>query len=210
MTAKILIVLIYLVSSLVVTGQTTSKINNVELKQDDFQKNKVVDFLKVDQELRKYYECNFTGKFSQIPNEVKTKLRKSFPNYDFMIAEMETFKDPPVKKEKLVLIIDTSKNDVAAFIWAFNWALPSKSFKNILQNRQVSSSQEALKIIDPLARLILYTGSGKIGSSTSTKNKAKIDMLLGDEVFRTLELKIHDNSRLGNLIVKKQDGEILK
>jgi len=174
--------------------------------QDQEWQSKVTEFLETNQELRKYYNCRFTGEFRSLPENLQAELEHAFPKYKFFIANMEVYLDPPTKKHDLILVTDAESGTVVSFVWFFSWTMPSASFEQILLGDKVKSKEETLNRVKSLAELIVYTGNGKVGKATLQKGKITVEMLNGEEVFRILEVKIDKESRLGRLTIRRQDG----
>src|ERR1041384_1712993 len=145
---------------------------SVMSQREDPQESEVVDFLKTNSELQKSFTCRFKGEFSKIPEDLRTELKKAFPEYKFYIAKMEVYLDPPAKEYDLILIADANNAHVAAFVWGYYWTLPpSSSFDGILKRHQARSNVDALNQVRALARLISYASNDQVGKATARNGR---------------------------------------
>ncbi|HEX3251927.1 MAG TPA: hypothetical protein VHS05_21000 [Pyrinomonadaceae bacterium] len=175
---------------------------------DAVEGEKLVAFLNSSSELRKSFNCRFTGEFLPIPRRLQADLRQAFPAYRFYIAKMEVYIDPPPKEYDLIVLADAKTEEIAAYVWGSYWTLPpSASFEHILQGQQAKSKEEALNQVKLLAELIVHTNNDKVGKAITEKRKLKVELLRGDGVFRILEIKIDKELRLGRLSITGIDGK---
>lgn len=188
-------------------GQPQAPPESGKSKQNERQGRAAVDFLNTNQELRKHYSCRFTGEFRSIPDDLEAELESAFPKSRFLIAEMEVYTDPPVRKRDLVLVTDGTTGVVTGFIWFFGWTMPSASFQRLLLGEKVTSKQRTLSQLRTLAKLIVYTGSGRLGKAYVRKAKISVELIAREEVFRTLEVRIDRKCLLGFLTIRRQDGK---
>ena len=176
--------------------------------REDLQEGEVIAFLKTNSELQKSFTSRFKGEFRQMPDDLRTELKKALPEFRFYIAKMEVYLDPPAKEYDLILIADANTAQVASFVWGHYWTLPpSTSFERILKGHQARSKDDALNHVRALARLITYTSNDQVGKATARNGKIKIELVRGDGVFRVLTVQVDKRLRFGRLSITASNGK---
>jgi len=170
--------------------------------------NKLYEYL-TSQELniQRSFSCSFAGELLPIQKDILSDLKISYPKYDFHIAKMNVYLDPPVKKFDLILISDSASKNVLGHIWGNFWTLPpSESFKSILKGLKSDSKNEAINKVKNLARLLVYPSNNSVGNITIKNKKIKAEIKSGSKVFRLLEIQITKELEFGNLSITDEKG----
>lgn len=173
---------------------------------------KLEKFLNDNPELRRHYQCRFTGRFATISEPIKQKLDAAFPDHEFRIALMDVIIDLPPKEYQLIVVTKRRSGDVFGFVWQGMWALPSESFQKLVYGESLQSPDKAINMANAFAELLASTGPLAIGRTLVAENHVKVEILTenGNSVFRTVQLDVRRGDQLGKFIIRKQDGKRIK
>lgn len=106
---------------------------------------------------------NFTGKYLEIPSDLKNELHLGFPNYNFTIARMTYLHWGP-DPMNLIIVTDVSRGEVITYLWDI-WFNPAPfTFPSIFSREIKGSERQIHDQLSTLSKLIAYSMGGRIGA----------------------------------------------
>jgi hypothetical protein len=183
-------------------------------KSQDATNARAAQYLATNPELHSSFSSSFTGEFRSIPSDLRSKLKKAFPQYAFVMAKMIVTMDFPSKEQNLILVIDSLSGDVVGHVWGLYWSIrPSSSFQRLFDGIEATSGADVVEKMATLANLMVYAvdsryaSDDRVGKVAFEKGKVQAELLRGGGVFRVLQVQVNKKLRLGPLDVRLPNGK---
>jgi hypothetical protein len=133
---------------------------------------------------------NFTGDFTELPDNLNTALLRAFPNHRFVVANMLYFHYTWYPGLHLILVTDKATGNVTSYAWDLWFNGVSDSFRDLLSLYPSKTDGDALSKVKVLSELLVFPTNGCIGKLENKNGLISCELYIrSDEPWRVLRVR---------------------